>query len=29
MRGNNVAAGAVFNIPKAPVRLGRGYSKSF
>ena len=27
MRGNNVAAGAIFNAPRQPVRLGRGFTK--
>ena len=27
MRGNNVTAGAIFNAPKQPVRIGRGFSK--
>lgn len=27
MRGNNVAAGAIFNAPRQPVRIGRGFSK--
>ena len=27
MHGNNVAAGAIFNAPKQPVRMGRGFSK--
>jgi hypothetical protein len=28
MRGNNVTAGAIFNAPKQPVRIGRGFSKA-
>ncbi len=28
MRGNNVTAGAIFNAPKEPVRIGRGFSKA-
>ncbi len=27
MRGSNVTAGAIFNAPKQPVRIGRGFSK--
>lgn len=27
MRGNNVTAGAIFNAPRQPVRIGRGFSK--
>lgn len=27
MRGNNVTAGAIFNAPKQPVRMGRGFTK--